>query len=325
VIFAPLYGGAALIIREASRRAGRGWPTMLLLGLAFGVLQAGLLDHSMFNPSYRDIEYWDEMFAPTHVPALGLSVNLVLMFTVGHLIWSIAAPIAIVEALVPGRRTTPWLGWPGLSIVAAGFGLAAWFVLWWHLDTEEFLPTGWQLAGAAAVVVALTVAAFPIRRRPSGLARPSRPAGDRPAAGPWLVGGVAFGLLVLPTVVELALEQVGGDPGGWPQRAAASWFLTGWAGLAWNVALLAGLALLVVRWSGRAGWGPVHQLALAGGALLANVVTAFAAEPIGEVSTAAKLTHNTVALLGVVALLTVAAHRLRRADRQQASVTPARR
>jgi hypothetical protein len=56
-LFAPLYGGAALIIREVTGRTGRGWPAMLPLGLAFGVLQAGLIDHSMFNPSYRDIDY----------------------------------------------------------------------------------------------------------------------------------------------------------------------------------------------------------------------------------------------------------------------------
>lgn len=35
----PLYGGAALLSREAARRSGRAWTTMLL-GLAFGVAQA---------------------------------------------------------------------------------------------------------------------------------------------------------------------------------------------------------------------------------------------------------------------------------------------
>ena len=31
VLLAPLYGGGALLIREVTRRAGRGVPTMLLL------------------------------------------------------------------------------------------------------------------------------------------------------------------------------------------------------------------------------------------------------------------------------------------------------
>src|SRR5688572_29631324 len=59
--FAPLYGGATLIVREVARRTGRGWPTMILLALGFGMIQPGLVDHSLFNPSYRDIDYWQSI------------------------------------------------------------------------------------------------------------------------------------------------------------------------------------------------------------------------------------------------------------------------
>jgi hypothetical protein len=31
---------------------------MLCLGAAFGLLQAGLIDQSLFNPDYRVIPYW---------------------------------------------------------------------------------------------------------------------------------------------------------------------------------------------------------------------------------------------------------------------------
>src|SRR5690348_15573402 len=47
---APLYGGGALLIREVARRTGRGWPMMVLLALAYGLLEAGMLDQSLFNP-----------------------------------------------------------------------------------------------------------------------------------------------------------------------------------------------------------------------------------------------------------------------------------
>jgi hypothetical protein len=40
-VLAPVYGRAALLIREATRRAVRGWPTILLLALAFGLLLEG--------------------------------------------------------------------------------------------------------------------------------------------------------------------------------------------------------------------------------------------------------------------------------------------
>jgi hypothetical protein len=296
VLFGPLYGGAALIIREVARRTGRGWPTILLLGLAFGVLQAGLIDHSMFNPSYREIEYWDELFTPTFVPALGVSLAPAVAFTTGHMIWSIAVPIAMIEALDPGRRTIPWLGRLGLGIAVAGFGLAAWVVVEWHLETEDFLPTAGQLAGAAAVVAALVGSAFALTTRPL-------PASERPTAGPWLVGAAGFGLLLART----------------PAADAASSATDEWVGFAVETILLGVLALLVIRWSTRAGWGPLHQLALAGGALLSSVVTAFATEPIGDVSTTAKYAHNVVALSFVIVLIAGAVYRLRKRAPQPAT------
>jgi hypothetical protein len=100
LIFGPLYGGAALIIREVTRRAGRGWPTMILLAFAFGVLQAGLVDHSLFNPSFMGIEWWQDARSPTYIPALGVSAYFAQGFVLGHVIWSIGAPIAVVVVKV---------------------------------------------------------------------------------------------------------------------------------------------------------------------------------------------------------------------------------
>ena len=287
VLFAPLYGGAALLIRETARRTGRGWPTILLLGLAFGVVQAGLIDNSMFNPSYRDIEYWDEMFRSSYVPALGFNPNLALAFSVGHMVWSVAAPIAVVEALTR-RTTTPWLGRFGLAVTGAAFLSAAAVVVWWHQDTEHFLPSAGQLAGAAVVAGALVAAAFAVRR----------PGPPRPPVGSWLAGAVTFAVFVLPQAVEYLV-----DVGFW-RPADSSWFLQGWSGFAVNVALLTGLGVFLTRWSAR-------PVAVAGGALLANVATAFAAEPIGDVDPVAKYAHNAVAVLLVVGLLAAAAYRAR--------------
>ena len=294
-LFAPLYGGAALIVREATRRAGRGWPTILLLGLAFGVLQAGVVDQSMFNPSYRDIDFWDAWFRSFDVAALGLNPIMALAFTVGHMIWSIAVPIAVVEALVPRSRTTPWLGPLGLTAVVAGFVAAAGGVLWWTLDTQDFTASAGQQAGAVAVAVALVVAAF---------ARPGRvppPAREPEAPSPVLAGAAVFALLG----VHL-LANVQPDNGLGSDRLR---FLVGGPGFVLDLAALGALGVLLVDWSRRRGWGSVHRLAVAGGALLVNVVTAFASEPIGDVSDTAKYAHNTVGLLAVLVLLTVAYRR----------------
>ncbi len=296
LFFAPLYGGPALLIREAARRSGRGWPTMLLLALAFGVLQPGLVDHSLFNPAYRDIESWEASRLPSFIPALGLSADMALAFILGHAIWSISAPIALVEALVPDRQTAPWLRRPGLVLTAALYLLASALIFWGHVEEEQFLPSAGQLAGTAAVVAALVAAAFAFGRCP-------RPPAPIPAPRPWLVGVAALFGLSLPTVAEIGLALAGAD-----ERLMA-----GWWGVGLETALYAGLALLVARWSRREGWGAAHRLALAGGALLTNVWVAFLVPPLGDVPPLAKLGHNLGFALGVAALLALAARRLRAA------------
>jgi hypothetical protein len=57
LVLAPMYGGGALLIREAARRTGRSWPAIILLASAYGVLQPGLLDQSLFNPSFEDYNF----------------------------------------------------------------------------------------------------------------------------------------------------------------------------------------------------------------------------------------------------------------------------
>jgi hypothetical protein len=49
-ILALLYGSGALLIREVARRTGRGWPAMLVLGLAYGLIEAGLIDQTLSTP-----------------------------------------------------------------------------------------------------------------------------------------------------------------------------------------------------------------------------------------------------------------------------------
>jgi hypothetical protein len=49
VVLAPLYGGGALLIREVARRLGRGWPTLLVWGVAYALLEEGIVTMSLFN------------------------------------------------------------------------------------------------------------------------------------------------------------------------------------------------------------------------------------------------------------------------------------
>jgi hypothetical protein len=52
IMLAPMYGGGALLIRELTRRSGRGWPTILLLGVAYAIIEEAFTTQSLFNPHY---------------------------------------------------------------------------------------------------------------------------------------------------------------------------------------------------------------------------------------------------------------------------------
>src|SRR5271170_6870515 len=52
IVLAPMYGGGALLIRETVRRAGRGWPSIVVLGVGYGVFEEAFTTQSLFNPNY---------------------------------------------------------------------------------------------------------------------------------------------------------------------------------------------------------------------------------------------------------------------------------
>ena len=159
IVFVPVYGAPAVLIREIVRHRGRGWPSIFLLAAAFGLLQAALLDQSLFNPHYRDIPYWDHLWQPTLLPGGWTSAAMVLGFVGGHIVGSISAPISLAEAMFPDRAREPWLGPPALAGVAALWALGAWVVLADSLRHESFRPSPAQILVTLLVVVALIAAA----------------------------------------------------------------------------------------------------------------------------------------------------------------------
>src|SRR4030095_8513063 len=71
IVLVPLYGCGALLIREGARRAHRGWPTIVLLALAYALLEEAFLTQSLFNPNYVGQRLLDYGF----IPPLRTSLN----------------------------------------------------------------------------------------------------------------------------------------------------------------------------------------------------------------------------------------------------------
>jgi hypothetical protein len=183
IVLAPLYGGGALLIRELVRQAGRGWPSIVLLALAYGILEEGFVTQTLFNPNYLSLNL--HLLEPAYISALGIGGWFTVFVLALHAVWSIPVPIALVEAAVPDRATTPWLGRFGLGVVVVLFTLGVAGTTWSSLHQDHFVSTHGQFASAAVAIVCLAVAAFLLRR-------PDGPAGSGFIPNPWFVGALAL-------------------------------------------------------------------------------------------------------------------------------------
>lgn len=159
----PLYGGGALLIREITRRRGQGWPTIFLLGIAYGLIEAGLVDQSLFNRSFGGNKFQEVTF----VPILGISAYKAITFIIGHAVWSIAVPIAIVEMLTPDRRKIPWLGKKGLAVTGILYLLGCWIIFSDMLSKEGFMASSAQMIAVTGMTLILIMLALIIKDQKS--------------------------------------------------------------------------------------------------------------------------------------------------------------
>jgi hypothetical protein len=275
-VVAPMYGGGALLIREVVRRRGLGWPTIVVLALAYGVLEEGLTTQSLFNPDYADQNLLKDGFIPT----LGIGVPWTL-FVVGiHVFWSISTPILMMEILAGDRRTTPWLGRRGLIITAVLFvvGIAVNTAI--NMAQWPYVATPAQFTVTGVLVVLLVVAALLLPRRRSSDPRPGTAPRPRTVFIATLVGGACFvGLTVFPLPI--------------------------WAAVGLLILGVVVYLTLIALWSSRDGWNDWHRLAIGSGALLTYAWHSFADVPDsgGTAAVVVDLAGNIICTAGAVWLI----------------------
>lgn len=285
VIYAPLYGGAAVAIRELGRRTAHPWPVIFTLGLAYGVLEESFVSFSLFNPDYADLRLLDFGW----IPALGMGSWWTIFVIVLHALWSICIPIALVEALADDLSDTPWIGtrglaWAGLAVVAGGAAMTS-----ITLAEDDFVPQAGQLAGAAVAVAALVALAVRLaHRHPTPPASTTRP-DPKPAPAPTQVAATAGGVALL---FYAGAAQIG------PPIATVTLYLI----------LIAVAVTGLRRWTSRDGWSPRHHLALAAGALAPHLAFALLQTSLVEVPLWVDLLGD-IAFAGVVLALLLAGWR----------------
>jgi len=250
IVMAPMYGGGAVLIRELARRAGRGWPTMLMLGAAYAMIEEGLVGQSLFNHDYLKMQM--HLLDHAYVPALGIGAWWTLFMLNLHTFWSMGVSIALVEGLFPAEAEVPWLGRAGDAVVAVVFVLGAVANFGIGYKQNHFEASHTQLLSAAVLSVLLMVCAFLLPAR-----RPRVGGGAVPSA--WITGAVAL---------VLGMGVMSTPP------------LWGWGAVGLLLALDGVFLGLVWVFSRRTGWSSLHTLSLAAGGALTYGVHAFLQKPL---------------------------------------------
>lgn len=278
IVLAPLYGGGALLVRELARHRGLGWPGIVLLALAYAVLEEGIITQSLFNPDYAGQRLLDFGW----IPPLGMGSWWTVFVLSLHVIWSIAVPIALVETF---SGTRPWLSWKGLTVTSVLFVLGCLAVATVFNGTP-YMPSVPQLVGTFVVIGVLVVIA--LRLAPLTAAEGQAPS-TRMVAVVSFGGGALFW-------------------GGWFLFGSVPAFLL----TAFYVVLLGSAAWLIVRWSRRQGWGERHVYALALGGILTYVWHGFVQPPVVPTPPFVDLAGNVFFALVTLGLLLYTARRWRR-------------
>lgn len=239
------YGPGALLIRETALYWKKGWPSILLLGAAYGVIEEGLMIKNFFDPSHA---------TAGNLGVYGRALGINWVFSIGlivyHAVVSISVPIMIVEAVFPVYRDASWVGprlRPALALLMAVEFCCTFFV--WRPYQPPALQYGLTLLLLGGLI-------WTARLVPKHFAAaPSRPPSF------WTLRLIGFtGVLVFVlyfTGVNQKLDPV--------------------VDIALFLGLLSLLLFGLARWASHPVWTPRHQLALATGVVLFYAILALVA------------------------------------------------
>ena len=201
VIDTVLYGSGAILVREVARRRHLGWLGIVMLALAYGVVEEGLVLQSLFNPHFPGLESMG-----SYGRLFGVNWFWALYVLGLHTVWSITLPILLAELLFPRLQSRHWLGRVGLGIDATVFVLICLFLSQTFRSYSHFSASQIELICTTLLVIALvSLALFVVPRLVAG----SR-GGKAPVS--WLVGLMALLAAMLFSGLFLFLPTLHGIP-----------------------------------------------------------------------------------------------------------------
>jgi hypothetical protein len=99
------YGGALLLIRETVVRWGKGFPSILMFALGYGMLNEALSTKGFFDPHFYSVDS-DKLEGFGRI--YGINVPWALNISVVHAVFSILVPYLIITTIFAGRDR--WIG-----------------------------------------------------------------------------------------------------------------------------------------------------------------------------------------------------------------------
>src|SRR2546425_4131890 len=151
-----LYGGGALLIREAAIRWRKRWGAVLLLGGAYAVGEEGFAAKTMINPNSPIIG--NQLYSHW----AGINWVALTNLTVFHAAFSIAIPLILVELSFPETKGRRLLANRGLTLTGVLYGLTV-FVLTFFLG-DPYVPSLGVDLFLVAYASAFIIAAYLVPR-----------------------------------------------------------------------------------------------------------------------------------------------------------------
>jgi hypothetical protein len=187
-----LYGPGVLLVREAHVRWKKGWSTILILGVAYGLLEEGTALATLFNPKASVVADLG-----TYGHADGVNWVWLIGILGVHIVYSVGLPILLLGLALPETRGQRFLTGSRLPLTVAIYGLDLAVLA---LITQYYRMAAPLLLLAAVAAGLLWIVAW---RMPPGLLDPPRP---RPTRGPrfFLLLGLSYFalLIVVPGLIE---------------------------------------------------------------------------------------------------------------------------
>lgn len=234
-----VWGGGALLIRNAVRRWNLNWVAMLLLALSLSVAEEFLIQQTSVAPMVLQLK------GVTYARFLGVNYVYLVWALIYETVFVVFAPVYLVELIFPQKRNDVWMNKAGL-ITVVFFFLVGSFLAWYSwtqiarpkvFHVPAYNPSTIKVLLAAGSIILLTFLALgPYRNKLPQIKQPMNPPHNLILG---LVGAVwatlLFGLVLLAFGAFPEFPPAVAIGGGIILASAALYFVPQWTGsVTWN-------------------------------------------------------------------------------------------